>query len=265
MASETRFDLGWNQTTGRLADLCFLTGRPDEAAAHVRQITRTGHPEDETLLLYLQGVEALWHRDPDGAARALRAAAETDIASVYRWRALHLLRAAGEHGEVRCPPPPAIAWLEALTATQLAALEPAGNTAAPARTAAATEVPVNVVTFRRLEVRVNGVVVHFPFAKAAELCAYLIVHGPSRREEIVDALWNGSSDARHMDYFRVAVRRLRLALAEADPTVTNPVTYQGGHYALAESYALQCDFDQVTRAAAQLDLPSLQVPGRRTR
>jgi len=117
---------------------------------------------------------------------------------------------------------------------------------------------VDVVTFRRLEVRVNGVLVHFPFAKAAELCAYLIVHGASRREEIVDALWNGSSDARHMDYFRVAVRRLRLALTEADPAVNNPVTYQGGYYALADTYDLRRDFDLVTRAPAQLDLPSLQ-------
>ncbi len=157
------------------------------------------------------------------------------------------------------PPPPAAPWLQELTARQLAALARAEHGAASTQCAVRpTAVPVDVVTFRRLEVRVNGVLVHFPFAKAAELCAYLIVHGASRREEIVDALWNGSSDARHMDYFRVAVRRLRLALTEADPAVNNPVTYQGGYYALADTYDLRRDFDLVTRAPAQLDLPSLQ-------
>ncbi len=58
------------------------------------------------MLFYLQGVEALWRRDLGGAGRALTAAAETDICSTYRWRALQLLRAAGERPEVRCRPLP---------------------------------------------------------------------------------------------------------------------------------------------------------------
>jgi LuxR family transcriptional regulator, maltose regulon positive regulatory protein len=104
---------------------------------------------------------------------------------------------------------------------------------------------LEVTTFGRLEVRLNGKAVKLPFAKAGELLVWLLLHGPANHEQVIDALWDGSAETKHHEYFRVAVRKLRAALkpqaepelkpqAEPEPDSSiNPLPFENGQYAIS--------------------------------
>ena len=267
IAQNLQYDLGSSQAVGRLADLACLEGDLDQARLHAAGVSSSGHPADRALELYLSGVQALIQGDQGRAGQDLQAAAEVDVFSVYRWRALGLLESLSPEASVSCPPPPPLEWLDQLTRQQLGVcgqtLPGGAHPPATWATGGRADAPVlmNVRTFRRFEVTIGGggVGVHFPFTKAAELCAYLLVHGQCTRNQIVDALWNGSADPRHMDYFRVAVRRLRLALADAGPGVGNPIVFQDGHYGLSDRYQMSLDFQLISELHQTLSCEKLDL------
>ena len=100
--------------------------------------------------------------------------------------------------------------------------------------------------------------IKFPFAKAAELLVWLTLYGPATREKIIDALWDGSRDPKHTEYGKLALRRLRTALAEYLPF--NPLIYADHRYQLAAELEIELDVrdffkafetdDQAARRAA---------------
>ena len=243
-----------NQALGRLADLALLNADPATAESHLEKMSPSQHPLDQTLALFVKGAGQLLAGEQIAARDTLARAAEVDVFSLYRWRALALLRASGDTRTVNCPQPEDVPWLESLTQRLIdrQTAQPQQSSQTPAL-ANAPLLSLSVRTFRRLEVQVSGQLVHFPFAKAAELFAYLVTHGPSEREELVDALWNGSGDPKHLDYFRVAVRRLRLALGEVSLGLANPVPLVNGAYRLSEEYALSADFQTLSEAASQFN------------
>jgi LuxR family maltose regulon positive regulatory protein len=100
-------------------------------------------------------------------------------------------------------------------------------------------------TLGQLRGRVDDQPLQIPFAKAGELLVWLALHGPASRERAVDALWDGSREERHIGYFKVVVRRLRLALSEVLPDVINPLPFEAGHYALSPEFSVDLD---VTRS-----------------
>jgi DNA-binding SARP family transcriptional activator len=110
---------------------------------------------------------------------------------------------------------------------------------------AATAVPssprlgVHLKTFGERGVTLNGAPVTVGLSKSFELLVFLALHGPSPREAIMDALWEGSREGRHQEYFKVAVRRLRAALAT--PEVLNPVPLVGDRYALGKEFVVHVD------------------------
>jgi len=78
-------------------------------------------------------------------------------------------------------------------------------------------------------------------AKAQELLCFLALHGPSTRDVLVTALWNGSRRREHGDYFKVIVRRLRAALS-AHPAVSfDPLPFQNGKYQLSPAFTVQSE------------------------
>ena len=97
----------------------------------------------------------------------------------------------------------------------------------------------------------DGKPVKPPFAKVTELLVWLAFHGPSSREEIIDALWNGSSDPRHVEYGKLALRRLRTALAEHVPF--NPLVYAERQYRLADELEVKLDVQDVSKAFEEGD------------
>jgi LuxR family transcriptional regulator, maltose regulon positive regulatory protein len=92
---------------------------------------------------------------------------------------------------------------------------------------------LEVTTFGRLEVHLNGKAVKLPFAKAGELLVWLLLHGPANHEQVIDALWDGSAETKHHEYFRVAVRKLRAALKPEPDSSINPLPFENGQYAIS--------------------------------
>ena len=119
-------------------------------------------------------------------------------------------------------------------------------------------VKLEVCSFGNLRALVADQAVHIPFAKAGELLVWLALHGPATRDKIIDALWDGSNEQRHLEYFKVAVRRLRAALEEAVPLEFNPLPFEAGAYRLSDQFEIDLDAQALTQAF-ELDDPARQA------
>jgi LuxR family transcriptional regulator, maltose regulon positive regulatory protein len=112
---------------------------------------------------------------------------------------------------------------------------------------------VRIRTFGGLEVTVNGTSVRMPLTKSGELLVWLVMHGPASREVLVDVLFGEARGSQNVEYFKVAVRRLRAALVphlDADPVV-----FGDGVYRLSDMLRVECDavefFHGVTPRSAE--------------
>ncbi|MBZ9750326.1 hypothetical protein K7W42_05545 [Deinococcus sp. HMF7604] len=104
-----------------------------------------------------------------------------------------------------------------------------------------------------VQVQIGGAPVRIAHSKSAELLAWLALHGPATREQLVDALAGGGSEQRHIDYIKVSVRRLRAALSEAPGVGFNPLEFRAGQYALADAFEVQADALTVRAARCSCD------------
>ncbi|GGJ54901.1 tetratricopeptide repeat protein [Deinococcus roseus] len=100
---------------------------------------------------------------------------------------------------------------------------------------------LKIFTLGRLKVLTAAGDLHLPFAKAGELLVWLALHGRAHRDRIVDALWEGSREEKHVGYFKVAVRKLRAVLMEHHPSVLNPLPFENGQYSLSPELDVQLD------------------------
>lgn len=107
------------------------------------------------------------------------------------------------------------------------------------------------ITFRDQPVKLN-------LSKAVELLVWLALNGAASRDRIVDALWDGSNDQRHLDYFRVAVKRLREGLTAACGYSASPVLFEHGQYALADHVHVDLDLNCLRRALEDREPAQLQ-------
>jgi LuxR family transcriptional regulator, maltose regulon positive regulatory protein len=108
-------------------------------------------------------------------------------------------------------------------------------------------------------VRINEEIVKISLSKSFELLVWMALHGACRRETMIDALWDGSNDPRYSDYFKVAMKRLRSALAEYCPKDFNPIKLERNQYQLNAAFELQFDLQQLKLASSSSDLQSMQV------
>jgi LuxR family transcriptional regulator, maltose regulon positive regulatory protein len=106
-------------------------------------------------------------------------------------------------------------------------------------------IPLQISSFGVLQVHVKNQLVRLPLTRAGEMLVYLALHGPSTRDQIIDALWSDGSD--HVDYFKVVVRRLRVTLAEVEGIDFNPLPYENGLYSLNTLLDVQLDALRLTR------------------
>jgi DNA-binding SARP family transcriptional activator len=107
---------------------------------------------------------------------------------------------------------------------------------------------LEVQTLKHLEIRLNGQVVRFPFAKCAELIVWLALNGAASKDQICDELWDGRATRSNLEYFRVVVRRTRNALVEAGELELNPLTFEHGLYQLSPKLELQVDVLELANA-----------------
>ncbi|NJK45441.1 MAG: hypothetical protein HC933_15265, partial [Pleurocapsa sp. SU_196_0] len=125
---------------------------------------------------------------------------------------------------------------------------------------------LDITTMGRFEVRIDGQIVPIPITKSTELLVWLALHGPARREVIIDALWDGSNERRHAEYFRFGIRRLRSSLSEHPGVEFNPIPFEADHYQIAEHFEVNIDahtFEQRfdPEGAAHLEQSLLRCTG----
>lgn len=110
---------------------------------------------------------------------------------------------------------------------------------------------LNVQIFEDVSAALDGKPIKMPFAKAAELLVWLAFYGPASREKIFDALWDGSDDPRHIEYGKLALRRLRTTLAEH--VSFNPLVYAERQYRLADELEIKVDAKDILKAFEEGD------------
>lgn len=122
---------------------------------------------------------------------------------------------------------------------------------------AAPAAPVlDLRTLGRLDVHVNGRPVRVPLTKSLEVLAWLALQGPSTRDELVRALWGDAQERRNVEFFKVAVRRLRIALAAAPDVTFDPVPFEHGVYRLNPAWRPVVDIAPWLDENAGPDVPA---------
>ncbi|WP_155299388.1 hypothetical protein [Deinococcus kurensis] len=110
------------------------------------------------------------------------------------------------------------------------------------------------------EARINDEEVQIRLRKARELLAFLVMHGPATRDQLITALWDGSARRELGSYLKQALHGLREALRPYLPVGVDPVPLMGGHYRLSEKLSVSCDAAQLAQSphagAARDDLTS---------
>jgi LuxR family transcriptional regulator, maltose regulon positive regulatory protein len=118
---------------------------------------------------------------------------------------------------------------------------------------------LEVITFGQLSASIAGSTVRFPVARAGELIAYLTVNGPSTREQLIDALWDGSNRRAHAEYFKVVVRRARAALSEHAEVTFNPLPLENDRYRLNEAFQVNLDVHELETALTSNEPDKLEL------
>ena len=123
-------------------------------------------------------------------------------------------------------------------------LEPFAVT--PELSPAAPRIALEIHTLGHFAARLDGQPLRLS-GKPAELLVWLALNGPARRDEILDALWEGSRARNDLEYGKVAIRRVRDALKAH--TTFNPLPFEDGVYRLADVFELRLDATELLGAA----------------
>ncbi|WP_221089890.1 BTAD domain-containing putative transcriptional regulator [Deinococcus aquaedulcis] len=235
-----------------------------EALNWARHLSGQGAHEPTQQLAFCEGLFAFEDGDLDRAGQHFRVTAVTQAASELQVRAqaylAEIARRQGQLTDVHLAPlRPVLAqpgWgaLRADTAVLeglFGDLQVSGG-AVPTRQSPSFQhqlssvmkapVTLSLSTLGTLKVDVQGAPLHLPRAKSGEILVWLAQHGPGTRDQLVNALWDGSAERRHGEHFRVAVRQLRCALATHPAVTFNPLPFEAGVYRLSEQFELQLDW-----------------------
>ena len=206
-------------------------------------------PRNTAHLQFSQGVQAFAEGDHAAAAALFSAAQDGDLTPWDQARAaLYLLAAALEQGAA----PDTAALSGALTAlghdapllTDAPLLGRALGwlrqqsgwserlDAVFGGPAVVGRVPLRLELLGPLEVHHASGHLRFPLRRSAELLAYLALHGPATRQQLLAALWEGSPDSKVVDLFKKTLRGLRETVRPLLPEGTDPVVIENGTHRL---------------------------------
>ncbi|NJK43469.1 MAG: tetratricopeptide repeat protein [Pleurocapsa sp. SU_196_0] len=115
---------------------------------------------------------------------------------------------------------------------------------------------LQIQTFDEVKIRFGGRLIVLPFVKCTELLVWLSWHGQGSKDAIINALWDGSREPRHHEYFRVTVRRLRQVLIDHAQLEFNPLPYEHGLYRLHPLIAVTIDALDLLKSAQRGDWQS---------
>jgi LuxR family transcriptional regulator, maltose regulon positive regulatory protein len=128
----------------------------------------------------------------------------------------------------------------------------------PIALVAATKTALEILVLGQQRVRIAGADIDVPLKKSVELLVRLAIFGPSSREQLMNAVWDGSRETRHAEYFKTAMRRLRHALSSHPAVSFNPIRFDS-KYELAEEFELHCDAAQLRGALEGTDAEALEA------
>jgi LuxR family transcriptional regulator, maltose regulon positive regulatory protein len=100
---------------------------------------------------------------------------------------------------------------------------------------------LSIKTFGTIQLELNGQNIKLPFAKTAEILVWLALHGVATRDEIVLAIFGGPQSSSNLEYFKIAIRKLRSALSEHPDLRFNPLLYENGAYQINPELEVQLD------------------------
>ncbi|RJF71411.1 hypothetical protein D3875_07335 [Deinococcus cavernae] len=93
-------------------------------------------------------------------------------------------------------------------------------------------VQLHLELYGPLEVYTDQGRLHIPLARSAELLAYLVLHGSASRQELLNALFDGSTDQRAVEHLKKLIRTLREALRPLLPDGAEPVPSEHRRFSL---------------------------------
>jgi LuxR family transcriptional regulator, maltose regulon positive regulatory protein len=111
----------------------------------------------------------------------------------------------------------------------------------PAEAPAATLPVLQITALGDCAAVLAGQPLNIALAKSRELLVWLALYGSGSRDELVTALWDGSAEERHIEYLRVAIRRLRSALRLGLPPGHDPLPFAQGRYRLSSELSVTID------------------------
>ena len=156
---------------------------------------------------------------------------------------------------------PTVLHADARPLAGLLNLHPALIGAAPERvdrTYTALPLRLRMGTLGRFSLTLEGKPIQVRLSKARELLVFLALHGATSRDGLMTALWEGSTQERHLNYFRVAVRSARGALAAQANADFDPLPYEQGEYQLSERLSWEVDVQLLAQAGETMSVVELQ-------
>ncbi len=100
---------------------------------------------------------------------------------------------------------------------------------------------LSIKTFGMMQLEINAQPIKLPFAKTAEILVWLALHGVATRDEIIRAIFGDPQSSSNLEYFKIAIRKLRSALSEHPEMRFNPLLYENGAYQINPELEVQLD------------------------
>ncbi len=266
----------------KLVEVLWHTGQPEAATAELAQLKQDLHanPDLHGAYAFYAGLVSFWNHQLEVASAHFWAALNTSEEPTHKPRAsAYLAEIARQQGKLEFEhlkhltssldtmPHDHVLLVDAATLRQLfstcikhgwfagrwrrfvgieAAFTAAVTTATTPLSRPAFD--LGIVTLGKLHITVNGTPIRLPFAKAGELLVFIALHGSSSLDQIINALWDGSLEPRHHEYFRVAARRLRAALGEHPAVDFNGFPFSDKVYKLATQLQPRLDITLAQQA-----------------
>lgn len=117
---------------------------------------------------------------------------------------------------------------------------------------------VNLTTLGALKITYQNTPLKFQYTKSAEILTWLVLNGASTRDQIINALWDGSNDPKHINYFKVAMRALRTAFTDAGLGL-NPVPFENNMYYIHPDIEVHMDVLTLLKHARGAQLTELRT------
>ncbi len=108
---------------------------------------------------------------------------------------------------------------------------------------------------------ISSTVAKIPLAKSRELLAWLVINGASTRNELILALWGDTNEKRNLEYFKIALRKLRTALLSNSSITFDPILFETGLYKLHPRLNIVCSAKNILKAGERFptDIPRLEA------